>query len=218
MREGYHATGGEGCPYSELDEYLCEYVDNTMDPCVRKVFEEYLVVDPVLAEHVKQLRHTRELLFHYGCRHHAPSGLQVRLRQRLGLEMIRSQCPRFSMILDRFGAVLVFASAMAMITLSGMLISSFEEQENPSIADEQEVVSEVKISQPRMAGFQAGLPTHDADRPPVGGTHTPSLPYTTGWHDEVALSPLIWTPSAALSARRLAGTEQTSLQRIHLEY
>lgn len=218
MREGYHATGREGCPYSELDEYLCEYVDNTMDPCVRKVFEEYLVVDPVLAEHVEQLRHTRELLFHYGCRHHAPSGLQVRLRQRLGLEMIRSQCPRFSMVLDRFGAVLVFASAMAMITLSGMLIGSLDDSEDISGTGNHAVVSDVKLSQPRMAGIQPSFSSFEASRPSISGMHGLGLPYATRWHDDVTLSPLIWPSAAALSGHRATGFEQTSLQRIRLEY
>lgn len=52
----------DGPSYHWLDEWLCEYVDGTMDPSLRAVFDEYLDANPALAEHVERLRRTRDLL------------------------------------------------------------------------------------------------------------------------------------------------------------
>ncbi len=62
------------------DEFLCEYVDGTMDPLVRNVFEEYVRVNPGMEEHIECLRRTRRLLCRYACRCRAPSDLHDRLR------------------------------------------------------------------------------------------------------------------------------------------
>jgi anti-sigma factor RsiW len=53
----------DGAPsYKWLDEWLCEYVDGTMDPSVEAVFEQYVEANPELKAHVRRLRQTRELL------------------------------------------------------------------------------------------------------------------------------------------------------------
>jgi anti-sigma factor RsiW len=53
----------DGAPsYEWLDEWLCEYVDGTMDPSVEAVFEQYVEANPELKAHVQRLRQTRELL------------------------------------------------------------------------------------------------------------------------------------------------------------
>ena len=53
----------DGTPsYEWLDEWLCEYVDGTMDPSVEAVFEQYVEANPELKAHVKRLRQTRDLL------------------------------------------------------------------------------------------------------------------------------------------------------------
>jgi len=53
----------DGAPsYEWLDEWLCEYVDGTMDPSVEAVFEQYVEANPELKAHVERLRQTRELL------------------------------------------------------------------------------------------------------------------------------------------------------------
>jgi anti-sigma factor RsiW len=51
-----------GAPYEWLDEWLCEYVDGTMDPSLETVFEQYVEADPELKAHVERLQQTRELL------------------------------------------------------------------------------------------------------------------------------------------------------------
>ncbi len=71
-----------------MDEFLCEYVDDTMDCSVRTVFEECLECDSGLAKRVKHLRGTRRLLSEYSFR--APKGLRKRVRVRL------SQCLPFA--------------------------------------------------------------------------------------------------------------------------
>jgi hypothetical protein len=54
---------GDGAPsYEWLDEWLCEYVDGTMDPSVEAVFEQYVEANPELKAHVERLRQTRDLL------------------------------------------------------------------------------------------------------------------------------------------------------------
>ncbi len=71
-----------------MDEFLCEYVDGTMDYSVRAVFEECLECDSRLAKKVKHLRGTRRLLSEHSFR--APKDLRKRVRLRL------SQCLPFA--------------------------------------------------------------------------------------------------------------------------
>lgn len=59
-------SSGEDTPYAWLDEWLCEYVDGTMDPALETVFEEYVEANPDLKDHVERLKETRNLLCHCG--------------------------------------------------------------------------------------------------------------------------------------------------------
>lgn len=68
---------------AEMDELLCEYVDGTMDPTVREVFEECLEKDPALAREVRKLRDTRSLLCRYGGELQAPGSVKRRLYHQL---------------------------------------------------------------------------------------------------------------------------------------
>lgn len=60
------APPGDDRPYAWLDEWLCEYVDGTMDPPLRAVFEEYMRANPDLKAHVERLEETRDLLCQCG--------------------------------------------------------------------------------------------------------------------------------------------------------
>lgn len=53
---------GDDAPYKWLDEWLCEYVDGTMDPSLEAIFEQYVEANPELKAHVQRLKKTRELL------------------------------------------------------------------------------------------------------------------------------------------------------------
>ena len=79
MPNGYSDSKQYDAPNLE-DEFLCEYVDGTMDPLVRNAFEEYVRVNPGMEEHIECLRRTRRLLCRYACRCRAPSDLHDRLR------------------------------------------------------------------------------------------------------------------------------------------
>lgn len=123
MCDGYQPTGEDD--HSRLDdEFLCEYVDGTMDPSVRDAFEEYLRANPALAEHVERLRHTRMLLCQYGCQCKAPQGLQNRLRRELACEMIRTQMPLFPIVTSRLQAVAAFTSGMVVMLVLGMMVGA----------------------------------------------------------------------------------------------
>lgn len=215
MREGYHATDDNGCPYSELDELLCEYVDDTMDPTIRRVFEEFLYSDPELLEHVEKLRSTRELLCHYGCQLHAPHGLQVRLRHRLGCEMLRTQSPRFSMILDRLGAVAAFASAMAIIVIGGMLLGGTSDAREDVAEKTGSTATDLTVQDSEKSyayPFEDPHPwTARKDRPP--------LPYSSTWPDQAGLSTVL-APSTLLitdSDRRGTSTNYSGFRRLSTE-
>lgn len=60
--EGDPPGDDEDLPYEWIDEWLCEYVDGTMDPSLEAVFEQYVEANPELKAHVQRLRQTRELL------------------------------------------------------------------------------------------------------------------------------------------------------------
>jgi hypothetical protein len=60
------APAGDDRPYAWLDEWLCEYVDGTMDPALETVFEEYMHANPDLEAHVARLKETRDLLCQCG--------------------------------------------------------------------------------------------------------------------------------------------------------
>jgi len=49
-------------PYSWIDEWLCEYVDGTMDPALEAVFTSYVEANPELKSHIEDLQQTRNLL------------------------------------------------------------------------------------------------------------------------------------------------------------
>jgi len=70
-------SSGDGGPsYEWLDEWLCEYVDGTMDPSMEAVFEQYVEGDPELKAHVKRLRQTREILCGCNLPEEASTGFQ----------------------------------------------------------------------------------------------------------------------------------------------
>jgi hypothetical protein len=73
---------------SELDEFLVEYVDGTMDPVVRQAFEEFLRVYPEVRAEVDCLMSVRTELCRLGddCRCKAPPGFQDRLKRQLACE------------------------------------------------------------------------------------------------------------------------------------
>ena len=64
-----------------MDEFLCEYVDDTMDRSIRDAFEECVQCDSRLARQVSRLRGTRRLLCEH--RFRTPKDLRAQVRNRL---------------------------------------------------------------------------------------------------------------------------------------
>ncbi len=178
MPEGYHCTGEGDCSYSWLDELLCEYVDGTMDPAVRKAFEEYLASDPSVARQVERLRCTRRLLCRHGCQMRAPRGLQARMRRRLALEMMRTEPPFFSEAVARLGAAAVFASLMGVMLLAGMLVGT-ELYDGATVGEDRPAVT-------RQDGRRPGL---QAAMSPFVGEQPMRLPWFVGRSAPVLLPP-----------------------------
>jgi anti-sigma factor RsiW len=109
-------------PHPEMDELLCEYVDGTMDPSVRCVFEEYLRSDPNLAAHVERLALTRRLLCKYGCSMQAPDNFQKRLHAELTTEMMAGLAPLFEQTSDRLRHITMATSVLVVATLFAVLV------------------------------------------------------------------------------------------------
>lgn len=116
MNDGYENFGESD--FSDLDEWLCEYVDGTIDPVVREALEEYMQANPELAAHVERLRETRHLLCHYGCQHKAPRELQPRLRRLLACEIVQESEPflaRYSPYLTTLATLSSFAAMLLLV-------------------------------------------------------------------------------------------------------
>ena len=160
--EGYHDLGDDD--QSRLDEFLCEYVDGTMDPAVCRVFEEYLEVNPELREHVRYLRDTRRLLCRYGCRLQAPEGLQARIRRQLSYEMMRARVPIYANVT---GTLFGVTSAMMLLLMVGMVVPLLAE------ADKSHPVAVSRLAAPADHTHRAQAPSLYAlrttlrDRPAV---------------------------------------------------
>ncbi len=75
--EGNVPSGGEEPSYQWLDEWLCEYVDGTMDPSLEAVFEKYVEANPDLKAHIERLQETRDLLCNCGLSKEPPSDVEA---------------------------------------------------------------------------------------------------------------------------------------------
>jgi len=120
MREEERPLGNGNCPYSWLNEWLCEYVDGTMDPSLRRVFEKYVQANPELKAHVERLRRTRELLCacSEGPRQEAPDDVCARVQEQVECDMLRS--PRSLEEALRERPVAALASTLVVALVVGM--------------------------------------------------------------------------------------------------
>jgi hypothetical protein len=67
------SPGDEEQPYCWINEWLCEYVDGTMNPALEAVFTSYVEANPDLKAHIEELQHTRNLLNQCGLPNDAPA-------------------------------------------------------------------------------------------------------------------------------------------------
>jgi len=118
MPEGYNSDYSDQSD-DQLDEFLCEYVDGTMDPCVRQAFEEYLDANPTLADHARCLCNTRSMLCSYGGRHPSET-LQEQLRHRVACELNR-QNKHQAVLYSRLGSAAMLTSVVSLMLIVGMV-------------------------------------------------------------------------------------------------
>ncbi len=101
----------------ELDEFVCEYVDGTMEPSVREAFEEFLDANPDVANHVDQLIETTSIL--KACADQCPcvaDDFQTRLR--CAVEHECAPDGESSLWLDRLTGVVLATSAVTVFCLA----------------------------------------------------------------------------------------------------
>ena len=133
MPNGYSDSKQYDAPNLE-DEFLCEYVDGTMDPLVRNAFEEYVRVNPGMEEHIECLRRTRRLLCRYACRCRAPSDLHDRLRNCIPGEQHpwrqhpwRHSLPRHSLSIaseDAAKGTIALSYAVTVVLMLGLVLGA----------------------------------------------------------------------------------------------
>ncbi len=156
MADGYKKAGDYD--FADLDEWLCEYVDGTIDPVVCKALEEYMQQNPELASHVERLQEARLLLCQYGCSYQAPHGLQPRLRRRLATEIIEESQP----VLGGSGIHLIslatITSVVAIILIFAIPSESVTQDSIQRTASPQFIQPEINLQFP-MNNRATPLPT-----------------------------------------------------------
>jgi len=120
-------ASGDGAPsYEWLDEWLCEYVDGTMDPSVEAVFEQYVEANPELKSHVERLRQTRELLC--GCEDTGatPQTAPMEAAREVKGDLLRDAAPELFAAEETSRSVVAFglASSIAVALVVGFLAGS----------------------------------------------------------------------------------------------
>lgn len=157
MADRYDEASEDGWQCETLDELLCEYVDGTMDPSVRVVFEEYLAANPDIAAKAGCLKQTRSLLCQYGCHVEAPKGMHMRLRSRLACEMMRTQpMPLMAKTAEKVAPFVTVTSAVVVMVFVGMLASTFFVEAHSQETDLPSAVSHMRTP-PQQAGFAQPL-------------------------------------------------------------
>lgn len=119
---------GDDASYAWLDEWLCEYVDGTMDPSLRAVFETYVEANPDLKAHIEQLNETRDLLGQRGTpsppspekRRRVCNRVRSRVCRKVECDMLRQQASVADLIRDHSGAALGVASSLVVALVVGI--------------------------------------------------------------------------------------------------
>jgi anti-sigma factor RsiW len=122
---------GNDAPYAWLDEWLCEYVDGTMDPALEAIFEQYVEANSDLKAHVERLRETRRML----CECRPPNKMSCETRERVcnrvqekvcsqvESDLLRSQAPLTS-VLEHSTAVVTGLSISTVALVLGVFVGS----------------------------------------------------------------------------------------------
>lgn len=219
---------GDDVPYAWLDEWLCEYVDGTMDPSLEAVFEEYVDANPELKAHIDELRETRDLLC--GCaqpgnppskeaRRRACNRVQSKVCSKVACDMLRSRGPS-SAREDASLPALGIASSMAVALVVGLFAGALLFGDAP-----------VHLSAPGPASAYTGSAASAQPSGPASAEadrgarlldpfvrQTPTLVGASAFTPAVAMTPAYATPqpfasgdSASASGRATAGRTASRL-------
>jgi anti-sigma factor RsiW len=114
--------GDDDRPYEWLDEWLCEYVDGTMDPSLEAVFEQYVEANPELKAHVERLRETRDLLCECGLSRDAPSEVEEQICTEVECDLL--QASPSDVLQERPLFAVGLASSVAVALVVGFLVGA----------------------------------------------------------------------------------------------
>jgi hypothetical protein len=161
--EGDVPDGGDEPSYEWLDEWLCEYVDGTMDPSLEVVFEKYVEANPELKAHVERLQETRELLCNCGPPKEPPPEVEAEVCWEVEHDLLRSSASVSETMQNRPVAALGLVSSVAAALVIGFLVGAMVVGPTPSSP----------YAPPQTAGETESVPSTlhrtqatDGERPP----------------------------------------------------
>jgi anti-sigma factor RsiW len=169
-------AAGDDAPYAWLDEWLCEYVDGTMDPALAAIFEQYVEANPDLKAHVESLRETRRLLCECGrpaelsceARERACNRVQEKVCSQVESDLLQSRAP-LSTVLDH-STVLVAGLSMSTVALilglfAGAVLFGPSTAPPPTASDTPERIDRLEPSRAAVAPTPRAVPS--TEWPPV---------------------------------------------------
>lgn len=175
--EGDLPDDGDDAPYEWLDEWLCEYVDGTMDPSLEAVFEQYVQANPELKAHVERLQQTRDLLCECGLPNEAPSDVEEKICAEVECEMMHSSDSVSDSLLQWPVVTLGMVSSVSIALVVGFLVgatvvnptsSPFSTSSESMTTDAPRFEVQTPVSnQPQTPPFEAPLLKHST---PLSGS------------------------------------------------
>jgi anti-sigma factor RsiW len=160
----------------ELDEYICDYVDGTMDPAVRGSFEEYLAANPQVADHIETLVSASDML--RNCADQCPcvaEDFQTRLRCAVEHECAPDDTA--GAWLDRMSGIVLVTSAVTIMCLAVLAPSP-----SSVVAERAEPGSTVVLTPGSSRSALLSGMSYNPNRPPMVrlGPSTPVTAFTAG--------------------------------------
>ena len=155
MCEGYDHPESDD-RFANLNEFICDYVDGTMDRAARDAFKEYLRGNPELAAHVQALIEARQVLRRCRCR--APRGFQSQLRRELAREELAPRPPLAAGLVPRLGKAVAVSSGLALLLLVGMWVGGSAVA--PSDAERPILTEEIRLMGPRLSRVIRARPAY----------------------------------------------------------
>ena len=110
----------EGDP---LDEWMCEYVDGTMDATTRVAFDEYLDRNPELRRQVARMRDMRFILGSSACPHDVINAVGQRIQRSIEEVKLCDACPMATDTIEKsLNKITVAVSCAAICFLTVLLL------------------------------------------------------------------------------------------------